>query len=674
MTSHIVRIAAGLLAALTAAALLKFAAQLSGLFAHSNSTTVFGGLWSALQTIASYGLLPAILAIGASELLRLRGVAAHLALGFAAIFFAAFLAARGESLTSPVFASGIFSGFALCATALISSTVYWAIAGRRAGWRGDAAEHAELMAVEAFRTASVNADVRYCKECALGWGALGLVAFLLLSWVILGLGGLETSFIAETESQGNAALKQAGYTWARFKVSGGRGFILGEAPDEAQKFAAFNNVREALASVTGFPGIIADVGNLTVAGAAGDKLANQLAEATRRENEAKAEAQAQRMAAAAARAAEADANRRANAQTLMAQPEVSQKQLAMADEGQPVLPGAERAADDQDGVPAAAAPADQENQTPDKAAAGAQRPAQTASIEDTGTSDGQVAPSAEDVGAAPQGIAAVASPEQNCTSQDLAMIESSNIHFEEQRFDIAADYDEQLNRLAASSLACPQQFIVVSGYASTNSDSLFNRSLGLQRAEKVRDSLVARGVPATRVSAKASSAASESSSEEQRAMNRRVDFKLASASELSRDANLGPDERASKCEGDLAGIMAQSIIHFPTASASVSAESMGLIKKLARSIWTCGSVIVTVEGHTDKTGDPVFNQQLSEARANTVREALIAAGADTTRLASRGFASSQPFDPGQNSQAYALNRRIEFKVSGKFTSSNTGGP
>jgi len=118
--------------------------------------------------------------------------------------------------------------------------------------------------------------------------------------------------------------------------------------------------------------------------------------------------------------------------------------------------------------------------------------------------------------------------------------------------------------------------------------------------------------------------------------------------------------------------MTQSVIHFPTSSATISDDSLTLIKKLARSIQACGSVIVTVEGHTDKTGDPIYNQNLSESRASTVRQALIDAGADITRLASRGFSSSQPYDPANNSQAFALNRRIEFKVSGKFTS--TGGP
>ena len=155
---------------------------------------------------------------------------------------------------------------------------------------------------------------------------------------------------------------------------------------------------------------------------------------------------------------------------------------------------------------------------------------------------------------------------------------------------------------------------------------------------------------------------------------RKADFKFLEGIELSRDATQRPDERASNCETDLAGIMSQSIIHFPIASARISEESLGLISKLAGAVQTCGSVIVTVEGHTDKIGTPERNQQLSIARANAVREALVAVGADPTRLASRGFASTRPFATEETAEAFALNRRIEFKVSGKFTSTNAGGP
>ncbi len=151
-------------------------------------------------------------------------------------------------------------------------------------------------------------------------------------------------------------------------------------------------------------------------------------------------------------------------------------------------------------------------------------------------------------------------------------------------------------------------------------------------------------------------------------------FKFLKLTDISRDATKGPDERAASCESDLTEIMAHSIIHFPTASARISADSWGLIRKLASAVQTCGSVIVTVEGHTDRTGSNLLNQGLSESRASAVREALVSAGADPTPLASQGFASARPYDPGETPAAFALNRRIEFRVSGKFSAASNRGP
>ena len=162
--------------------------------------------------------------------------------------------------------------------------------------------------------------------------------------------------------------------------------------------------------------------------------------------------------------------------------------------------------------------------------------------------------------------------------------------------------------------------------------------------------------------------------QEARAVDRKAEFRFLEASEISRDAKLNPEERATTCESDLAGIMERSTIYFATGSARIGEDSTGLITDLASAIVKCGSVIVTVEGHTDRTGDINYNQGLSETRANAVREARVTAGANPTRVATRGFAATRPQDPAATAAAFALNRRIEFKVSGKFTSTNTGGP
>lgn len=75
-----------------------------------------------------------------------------------------------------------------------------------------------------------------------------------------------------------------------------------------------------------------------------------------------------------------------------------------------------------------------------------------------------------------------------------------------------------------------------------------------------------------------------------------------------------------------------------------------------------------VVGHTDSIGSDSANQALSEARARTVLEALIALGVDPDRLTSEGRGSSEPIAPNanpdgsDNPDGRQLNRRVEIVV------------
>ncbi len=700
MTPQLIRVTCGLLAALLVAVIVKFVLFDIATLYTTNGASAFSLLGSSIGYILVYGLPLAGLAAAATEFVRLRSIAVHIAIGIVLALLAARFSIHGETLTSPAYSGGALTGVAVLITGILSSLAYWITAGRRAGWRGDAAERADTLAREAFRTASADAHVEYCKECLAVRAALGVLLFMLFSWVSIETGGLRDWLVAETEVQGKAALKNAGYAWATFEIDGDRGVIHGLAPDEAEKRAAYDSVREALASAIGFPGVLARIKNESVASMPMSAVSRKLADAALRENEAKVAIEAAKLAAESARAAEADASRKAEVQVNATEAELKRKageQVLAAEvefkrKGEEQARAAEaallrkleeqaRAAEVEARKVAAAAPAPPPTQPVEVATVetGTQEEAR-ADIEITPPASIEAAPqeSSNDVNKSSPSLESAAREGENvCTSQDLALLESSSIMFDKQKFEIGPGFDGELDRLAVSARACAPRPILVTGHADSVGDRLFNPALGLQRAQAIREKLIARGVPATRVIANfagATGPAYNDTNNADRSFNRRAEFKFVEVAEISRDATLEPDERATTCESDLSGIMTQSTIYFPTASARVSAESMGLIKKLAAAIETCGSVVVTVEGHTDKIGGPGYNQGLSEARANTVREELVTAGANPTRVASRGFSSDRPHDPADTAEAFALNRRIEFKVSGKFTTTSTGGP
>ncbi|MFL5752937.1 MAG: OmpA family protein [Bacteroidia bacterium] len=71
-------------------------------------------------------------------------------------------------------------------------------------------------------------------------------------------------------------------------------------------------------------------------------------------------------------------------------------------------------------------------------------------------------------------------------------------------------------------------------------------------------------------------------------------------------------------------------------------------------------------GHTDNTGDKKKNQLLSQNRAKAVLDYLVTNGAiDKARLSSKGYGDTKPKVPNDTPEHKQMNRRTEFKVSGK---------
>jgi outer membrane protein OmpA-like peptidoglycan-associated protein len=74
-----------------------------------------------------------------------------------------------------------------------------------------------------------------------------------------------------------------------------------------------------------------------------------------------------------------------------------------------------------------------------------------------------------------------------------------------------------------------------------------------------------------------------------------------------------------------------------------------------------GSTFV-VEGYTDSKGKSDFNQNLSEARAQAVRDFLVQHGVAPERIEARGFGESQPVASNKTAEGRANNRRVEIVI------------
>ncbi|MEM7327701.1 MAG: OmpA family protein [Pseudomonadota bacterium] len=120
-------------------------------------------------------------------------------------------------------------------------------------------------------------------------------------------------------------------------------------------------------------------------------------------------------------------------------------------------------------------------------------------------------------------------------------------------------------------------------------------------------------------------------------------------------------DQAAECERAIAALFLDSKIEFATGSARIAEVSGRLLDQLTARVATC-DVAMVIEGHTDSTGSASLNDQLSLARANAVRDALIERGIPPERIVAEGFGSSQPLTSNATQAGRERNRRIEFKV------------
>ncbi len=92
-------------------------------------------------------------------------------------------------------------------------------------------------------------------------------------------------------------------------------------------------------------------------------------------------------------------------------------------------------------------------------------------------------------------------------------------------------------------------------------------------------------------------------------------------------------------------------------------KALALIDGFLQEILAKGFQKITIAGHTDSVGVPVYNQYLSEKRAQSVRSHLIEKfKISAEKIEAVGFGASQPLADNGNYQGRRANRRVEIKV------------
>lgn len=108
--------------------------------------------------------------------------------------------------------------------------------------------------------------------------------------------------------------------------------------------------------------------------------------------------------------------------------------------------------------------------------------------------------------------------------------------------------------------------------------------------------------------------------------------------------------------------MALRGINFETGKAIIKGTSFQILNDIVLIMKENPEYNLEINGHTDAVGNDDMNMDLSQRRADAVKQYLTDKGIDYSRMTTKGYGESMPVADNDTSDGRALNRRVEFKV------------
>jgi outer membrane protein OmpA-like peptidoglycan-associated protein len=140
-------------------------------------------------------------------------------------------------------------------------------------------------------------------------------------------------------------------------------------------------------------------------------------------------------------------------------------------------------------------------------------------------------------------------------------------------------------------------------------------------------------------------------------------FSVTSGGDASLSLVLTPKPKDAAVTLTAKEVKIRNQIMFKTGSAEIDERSSPLLSEIADVLLRNPQAAhVQVQGHTDNVGDPEANLTLSQQRAESVVQWLVAAGVGADRLEAKGYGDSRPLVPNLTPGNRARNRRVQFIV------------
>ncbi len=109
-------------------------------------------------------------------------------------------------------------------------------------------------------------------------------------------------------------------------------------------------------------------------------------------------------------------------------------------------------------------------------------------------------------------------------------------------------------------------------------------------------------------------------------------------------------------------VQALERVHFNFDQYNLTAEAQSKLVGNANYMKENPDVKVRIEGYCDERGSDEYNLALGQRRALAAKNYLVSLGVAPERLSVISYGEELPLDPSGTEEAYAMNRRAEFKV------------
>ena len=216
-------------------------------------------------------------------------------------------------------------------------------------------------------------------------------------------------------------------------------------------------------------------------------------------------------------------------------------------------------------------------------------------------------------------------------------------------------------------------------------------ALRRQEADQARAQAEAAKADAERMKQQADQAAQQAAQQQQQAEAARAaalaQQQAAEAqAEQARQAAAQAQQAAAQAEQDKAAMRAQllaqlnavlqtqdtarglivnmSDVLFDTGSATLRPPAREKLAKISGIVLAHPGLTLQIEGHTDSVGSDQYNQDLSEHRAQSVRDYFVQQGIQSSAIEARGFGKTDPIASNDTPEGRQQNRRVELVLSG----------